>query len=443
MALSDLFGIDNSAGNADLKNALAAIQSVRPPTAAQLTLPELQKYVSAGVLTAAQYQAITADPDTYRQVIQATSDTSGSDAQKAALEDLSGIIRSGGSTPINQATLLNNINTTNQAMKGARGAIEQNANERGVSGGGLEFISKLMDEQNNSQNANTGAVNAASDNAKLALNAISAKGTLGGQLQGQSNEMTKAQADAAQQIAEYNSQLRSQANQYNVENANSTLKSNLANAQNISGANTDLANQRTQYNANVPQIMFQNDMSKAGAEAGIYGNMANMKQQQAQNEAGFTGGLLGTGAKLGAAYMTGGASLAPGALINTTGKANAEQTIKKNNGYCHGGEVQCYAEGGEVHDHQLCMAAGGEMPPEMGTDDSTANDTVDAKLSPGEIVLPRSVAQSPTAPQDAQQFVSQTKGMGGMPPPSVNSFSEVLAKLEENGLELRLAPKGA
>lgn len=38
--------------------------------------------------------------------------------------------------------------------------------------------------------------------------------------------------------------------------------------------------------------------------------------------------------------------------------------------------------------------------------DSTVNDTVTAKLSPGEIVIPRSIAQSPNAPQLAADFVA-------------------------------------
>lgn len=443
MALSDLFGIDSTAGSDELNKAIQAIQGVRGPTAEQLTLPELQKYVQAGVLTPQQYQAISADPNVFQKVVQATQDNSGANAQKAALQQLGGIAQAGGSTPINEANLRNNINTTNQAMKAARGGIEQQAQERGVAGGGLEFINKLMNEQGNAEVANQGAVNAGANNAKLALDAITQQGQLGGQLQGQSNQMTQAQADAAQQIAQYNSQLQSQANQYNTQNANQAQQMNLANSQDISNQNIGNANMRMQYNTQIPQTMYQNDMQKANAVAGAYGNKADVAQKQAQNQNAFTGNLIGTGAKLGAAYMTGGASAAPEAVASATKNPNEPDLTY--GGYAHGGEVngqQCYAEGGEVHDHAICMEAGGGVPgnpDEMGTDDNVSNDTVDAKLSPGEIVLPRSVAQSPNAPQEAQQFVSQTKGM---PSPTVNSFAEALAKLEENGLELRLAPRG-
>lgn len=447
MALSDLFGINSTAGSDEMRKAIEAIQNVRPPTAQQLTLPELQKYVSAGVLTPEQYQAITANPDTYQQVVRATQDTSGSNAQKAALQQLGNIVQSGGSTPINEANLRHNIDTTNQAMQAARGGIEQQAQERGVAGGGLEFINKLMNEQGNAENANQGAVTAGANNAQLALNAIAQQGQLGGQLQGQSNQMTQAQADAAQQIAEYNAQLQNQARQYNTQNANEAQQMNLANAQNISGQNTGLTNQRIQQNAAIPQQQFNNQMQQANAISGAYRNAGDLAQQQAAQQNAFTGNLIGTGAKLGAAYMAGPAGAAATYGTNGAGPAPGTTAPLKPTmtGYAMGGEVkQCYAEGGEVHDHQLCMMAGGETPGDQddmqpGMDDPS-NDTVDAKLSPGEIVLPRSVAQSPNAPQEAQQFVSQTKGMP--PTPTVNSFAEALAKLEENGLELRLAPRG-
>lgn len=523
MELSSIFGVDSTAGTEQLKEQLAAIKAASP-TQAQLTLPELQQYVSAGILTPQQYQAVAANPQAYSDII-AQTDTSGTNAQKAALAQLGHIVQSGGSTPINQANLLNNINTTNQAMQGARQGIQENAQERGVSGGGLEFINQLMNEQANAQNANTGAVNAGANNAQLALNAIAQQGQLGGQLQGQSNQMSQAQAQAAQQIAQYNSQLQSQANQYNTQNANDAQAANLANAQGLSNQNVAGANQRSQYNAQIPETLYNNALGAQQA----YTNQSNLAQQQAQNNNAFNGNLLGTAAKLGAAYMTGGASLAlpsgsqgasaygasqnaPGYAANSAANNPANLYGKNpNTGYAKGGEVKqpyqpmnpklatgqipgvpalpgmshndaeqykqrmaaqkrpeksqeqkeldgdcgpnlneggmCYAEGGEVHDHEICMKAGGPVPGDQSDmpmgEDSQSNDTVPAHLSPGEIVLPRSVTQSPDAPQQAQQFVSQTQGGSGMPQPNVNSFAEALAKLEANGLELRLAPKGA
>lgn len=437
---------DNNAGTNTMSQAVAALQAVGLPSASQLTLPELQKYVQAGVLTPEMYQAISADPNTFQQ-IAGEADMSGQSAQKSALQQLSGVVNAGGSTAINQANLTNNVNQTNQAMQAARQGIEQQAQERGVAGGGQEFLDKLMNEQSSAQTANTGAVNAAANNAQLALQAMAQQGTLGGQIQSQSSADALAKAQAAQQIGEYNSQLQSAANQYNTQNANQAQQMNLANAQNIGNQNTGLANQRTQYNAQVPETMFNNQMQKASGIANAYTGQAGMAQNAQNQNNAFAGNLIGTGATLAGAYFGGPAGAAVGSQVgkNVSGSNNNTDQYYTS---AHGGEVPnmcnggtCYAEGGEVHDHELCMKVGGQVPGQDNAplqQDSEANDTVPAKLSPHEIVLPRSVAQAPNAPQAASQFVADTKGLQ----PTAGSFSEVLKMIEANGLELRLAAKG-
>lgn len=447
--LTSLLGIDSTAGNSQLQQALQAIQGVQTPTAGQLTLPQLQQYVQQGIITPAQYQAVLEDPQTYSKIIQATQDNSGTTAQKAALQQLGGIVNAGGSTDINKANLLNNINSTNQAMQASRQGIMENAQERGVSGGGLDFISQLQNEQGNAANANSNAVNSAASNAQLALNAIAQQGQIGGQLQSQSNQSSQAQAAAAQQIAQYNSQLQNTAAQYNTTNANAAQAANLAEKQSVADQNTGNANMRTSYNASVPQTVYQDQVQKANDMANAYTGQGNLAQQQAANNAALTGGLIGTAAKLYGGYSagtTGGSGSTTGmdtssANYQTNAAANNPNKQDTSSFYAHGGTVQCYAQGGEVHDHTLCMKAGGHVPgkaPVPG--DSYQNDTVDAKLSPGEVVLPRSVTQSPNAPQKAAQFMG--KQPGSMTP-TVGSFAEALKAMEEQGLELRLHAKGA
>ncbi len=61
------------------------------------------------------------------------------------------------------------------------------------------------------------------------------------------------------------------------------------------------------------------------------------------------------------------------------------------------------------------MAGGGKVNPN-GTDDSTYNDVVPAKLSPGEVVIPRSIANGPDAGNKAKSFLEAIKkhhGKGG------------------------------
>ena len=62
------------------------------------------------------------------------------------------------------------------------------------------------------------------------------------------------------------------------------------------------------------------------------------------------------------------------------------------------------------------LSKGGKVPGKPRVfGDSEANDTVPAKLSPGEIVLPRSVAQHPNAPAAAAAFVQAVKARHGAP----------------------------
>ena len=65
--------------------------------------------------------------------------------------------------------------------------------------------------------------------------------------------------------------------------------------------------------------------------------------------------------------------------------------------------------------------------------DTRSNDTVPALLSPGEIVLPRSIAQAEDAPDKAKQFVSAIKKQKR---PSPKAFAGALARLQE--LEARM-----
>lgn len=83
-------------------------------------------------------------------------------------------------------------------------------------------------------------------------------------------------------------------------------------------------------------------------------------------------------------------------------------------------------------------ARGGDAPREIPgkakfKGDTRSNDTVPALLSPGEIVLPRSVAQAPDAPQKAMKFVDAIKKQKR---PSPKAFAQALARLNE--LEARL-----
>lgn len=93
---------------------------------------------------------------------------------------------------------------------------------------------------------------------------------------------------------------------------------------------------------------------------------------------------------------------------------------------------------GKKSEEAPVRARGGDAPREVPgkarfKGDTRSNDTVPALLSPGEIVLPRSVAQADDAPEKAKDFVSAIKKQKR---PSPKAFAQALARLNE--LEARL-----
>lgn len=82
----------------------------------------------------------------------------------------------------------------------------------------------------------------------------------------------------------------------------------------------------------------------------------------------------------------------------------------------------------------IMAAKGAEVPGRAKfSGDTRSNDTVPALLSPGEIVLPRTVAQSEDAPEKAKMFVEAIKGKKK---PSPKDYMQALMRLQE--LESRM-----
>lgn len=94
-----------------------------------------------------------------------------------------------------------------------------------------------------------------------------------------------------------------------------------------------------------------------------------------------------------------------------------------------------FATGGSVGGHPslgAALRAGGSVPGKAAVrGDSYSNDTVPAVLSPGEIVLPRSVTQSKDPAKHAAAFVAAIKKRGGGTDNTPKSYGELLARHHE------------
>lgn len=408
MSLLDLVtgGKSGEASDAQ-KAALAQLMAVQAPTAQQLTLPELQQYAVAMNMTPAQMQAFLQQNNA---LANENVDQTGTSAQKAALSQLADVANQGATgnatERAQQAQIQQDMGRT---LAGQRGAIDQQAQARGVPPGLLQAALAQQNAGQDAQQANMAALQAQSGNYQTALNALAQQGGLGGALQGQQNQQanTIAQAqNAMQQFNAANQQAASGTNAQLQQQANAT---NTGNANQVGQANTGLSNQRTQYNAQVPQTVFQNALNKANAVAGQYGQIANTATGQGQQNAGIFSGLLGAGATL-----AGGAMGGPGGAMmgSQMGKSFAPPPSANTQQYAPQGPGQSlnYAYGGMTGDCD--MKSGGMVPghPQV-PGDSPKNDTVHAKLSPGEVVVPRSMVQS--HPEDIATLLQAMKHLRG------------------------------
>ena len=149
--------------------------------------------------------------------------------------------------------------------------------------------------------------NKASEMARAALenkrNSLAQLGQLSNQMGAQEFSQQAQQRSAQDTI-----------NQFNTANRMNVQQQNLGERQRIADTRTDLANQQQMFNKGLYQQQFQNEMAKAGGISNQYQNQAQQLAQAAQarsaGKQSMMGGLMQAGATIGAAYMTGGASLA-------------------------------------------------------------------------------------------------------------------------------------
>ena len=342
----------------------------------------------------------------------------GTNAQQAAIGQLANVANAGATgTPQEQAQIAQALQQSNQNLQGQRGAIDQAAESRGVAPGMLQAALGQVQSGQDQQAANQAALQAQAQAYQAALGAMTSGANAGQALQGQQNTQANTVGAAQNAMQQFNA-----ANQQNAGAANAGYQQtanqlNTNNANTVAQANTGLKNQQTLYNAQVPETVFNNQLGKAGAIAGQGNQMAGTATQQGQQSAGLASGLLGTaGTVLNGMY--GGPIGAAGTAIGGGNSTPNPGTVNANPGN-YG--IQPLAKGGIVnpipahYDCPQCMARGGITMKKGGMipgkanvpGDSTKNDTVPIKVSPGEAVVPRTtVQQNPAA---VQQLLAQNK----------------------------------
>lgn len=389
--LLDTFtGGESSTAKGDQEKALALLQGTYNPDAQDLSLPELEQYALQEGIDPAEMKAFLQDKNAYNDE---NIDQTGTDAQIKALGQLADVANAGADGTATERAQVEKINQdAGRNLAGQRGAIDQQAQARGVPVGLLQAALQSQRAGEGQQDAHMAALDAQSAAYQQALDAMAKSGVLGGQVQGQQNTQANTVAGAQNAMQQFNA-----ANQQAASATNAGFKqqANVQNAQNanqIAAANTGLANERTRYNTQVPETIFQNQMQKNGLVANQFNNASNVATGQGQQNAGITGGLLGTaGTIIGGMYGGPAGAALGGQLGNSLGSSgsggsNGPPASANTDQYRPYQPTQGYGN--------ATYASGGVIPGKAHVPgDSPKNDTVPIRVSPGEAVVPRSVVQ--------------------------------------------------
>lgn len=420
MSLLDfLTGGKNQDANAALNQAYDAFARVGVPSVDQLTLPELQKYVQAGILTPEQAQAVLQQSNAYDNI---NTPAAPKEAEMDALAKLQEIADAGGMDAEAQQKVGEAQSQMNQALQGQRLSVLDQMAQRGIPMSLMGPAAELAFAGQDAEQAHKDSLQAAADAEQRALAALSASGSLGGQIENQNYSEAAQKAAAQNAIDQWNA-----ANQttVNLANANARQAANSYNAQtrqNASNANVQNENSRTMYNANLPQQVYEDKLQKASGEAGVNEKQAANATAQGQQNAGLISSLIGAGATVAGGMMGGPAGAAAGSAAGQVagGAMGTHESNQSDTMMAHGGVVE--------------MKSGGHVPGVAKVPgDSPKNDTVPALLSPGEVVIPRSAAGSPNMAAQFVRHLQRSTSPFRVHPEDVKNVLHALTSMRHGG----------
>ena len=360
--VNSITGGSNQNAQGDLSQALANVEAVPTPTTAQLQLSPLAQYTSTGELNPALATAAQAGPNAL-----ATEDLSQVpiSAMQQALSQEQSIANAQGMTPQEQAAIAEAEQSANEAVGGQRGAIAQNFAGQGIP---QSLIAAALENGTVGQNAEQEYQNALQAQGQAATQGITAlqnAGNLGSTMYGQETGQANTVAAAQNSLNQFNAANTQQTNLANQANTQAANTYNTQNAQTLANQNVSGQQQVQEQNqVEAPQEATGLALEKSGQEVGVGESQANQQTAAGQQAAGLVGSAIGA-----------------------TGTALSGSPI-------------AVAEGGEIEPKipAIPFLRGGFVPGQARVaGNSPQNDVIPAKLSPGEVVLPRTVAQNPGA----------------------------------------------
>lgn len=191
-------------------------------------------------------------------------------AQMSALERLMQVGREGGMTAEDRLVQAQAEREAARYERGQREAIEQNAQARGMGGGGQSFAAQLQAQQSGAERAYMGGMDAAAQAQRRALDAVIRGGQLGGQIRGQDFDQAARKAQAADEIARFNAGQRTRAGEGNRDAQFQSFNANLGVADRKAGAMGRQADDKQMWSDRT-RGAITGAFQGAGAAASAYG----------------------------------------------------------------------------------------------------------------------------------------------------------------------------
>jgi len=283
--ITDTLGLTNTSGQEQAMNrALAYFEGIELPEQRAL---ELERLVKIGELSPEMAETILMDSTAFSEI---RTDPKLKEAQYDALMALQERADEG-LTAADRYELEKVRSAEQTQARGSREAIIQQEAMKGRAGGGLEQMSKMINDQeaNTRQAMRDQAIAAQSQQQKM--NALMSAGQLGGSMREQEYGEQAQLAKAKDYMDQFNIANQQKTEYMNVGTMNQMNAAELAEQRRIADANVALRNQEILHDSQGEQQAFANQMALASGKAGGQTALANMYGQQGQANMGAAAGI--------------------------------------------------------------------------------------------------------------------------------------------------------
>jgi hypothetical protein len=266
--------------------AYAQLQAIgMPPDLSREVI--LQHFQSQGALTPELEQTINLQAS---EVGQIKEDPSLRGSQMDVLNTLAQQSR-GGLQAGDRAAYNELRASTQRDAEAKRQQILQQMQAQGQSGGGASLMAQLQASQGAADQQSAGADRMAAQASQNALNALSQRGQMAGNVRGQDFATAQAKAAAIDDRNKFLAQNSVAQQQRNIAAQNAAQAANLQNAQNLSNMNVGQTNTEALRQNQAKRDYFNDQLNLAGAKANALNNQGTMAVQGGQAQANMYTGM--------------------------------------------------------------------------------------------------------------------------------------------------------